>query len=137
MTRCFWRLLLLAGFVVFGPLPGGAAVEKNVLTTFTVPGGPLDTTVSGDGNLFFVLTEAGKIYIYEKGAVLKDTLDVGGFPDMVNASPDGNLLYLTDKESGAVQIVSVDFVQKIETEGNSFKGAMEAPVVLAIFSDFQ
>ena len=58
-------------------------------------------------------------------------------PDMVTSSPAGDLLYLTDKESGAVQIVAVDFVQEIRTQGNSFKGPVDAPVVLSIFSDFQ
>ncbi len=137
MSRYFFMVLLLVGFVVVAPTPGGAAVEKNVVNTLSVPGVPVDTSLSGDGSLFFVLTGEGNVYIYQKNGVLKDVLNVDGSPDMVTSSPDGNLLYLTDKESGAVQIVSVDFVQQIVVEGNAFKGAAEAPVVISVFSDFQ
>lgn len=137
MARYLLIVLLLAGLVVIGPTPSGAGVEKSVVKTLSVPGIPVDSAVSGDGSLFFVLTGQGKVYIYEKTGVLKDVLNIDGSPDMVTSSPDGNLLYLTDKESGAVQIVSVDFVQIIQTEGNAFKGTSGAPVVISIFSDFQ
>lgn len=137
MARCLLMVLLLAGLVAVDSAPVWAAVEKNVVKTISVPGGPVDSAVSGDGNLFFVLAGQGKVYIYEKNGVLKDILNVGGSPDMVTSSPSGDLLYLTDKESGDVQIVAVDFVQEIWTEGNAFKGPANAPVVVAIFSDFQ
>jgi sugar lactone lactonase YvrE len=137
MARCFLIVLLLAGLVAAFPAPGEAAVEKNLVNTLSIPGTPVDSAVSGDGNLFFVLTGQGKVYIYEKNGALKDVLSFDGSPDMVTSSPDGNLLYLTDKESGAVQIVSVEYVQEIRTEGNAFKGPVDAPVVIAIFSDFQ
>jgi len=56
MVRCFVIVLLLAGLVVSSPRIGFTAVEKNIVKTLSVPGGPVDSAVSGDGNLFFVLT---------------------------------------------------------------------------------
>ncbi len=125
------------GLMFYGAQGLEAAVEKNVLKTISVPQTPIDTVASGDGKLLFVLTSEGQVYIYTDNGSLKDVLKVDGTPEMITSSPNGDKVFLTDKESGSVQIVSVDFVQNIDLAGAAVKGDPDGAVTIAIFSDFQ
>jgi hypothetical protein len=136
MRYCFVALFAIG--LMFCVTQGvEAAVEKNVIRTISVPHTPVDTVVSGDGKIFFVLTSGGKVYIYADNGTLKDVLEVDGTPEMITSSPSGDVVFLTDKESGSVQIVAVDFVQNIDLAGAAVRGDPNGVVTIAIFSDFQ
>jgi protein-disulfide isomerase len=55
----------------------------------------------------------------------------------IELDPSGNYLFLTDSKQDTVQIAFFDFVRDINTTGSPFKGAADAPVVIAEFSDFE
>ena len=137
MMRYLLGLALCAGLLVVGPGTGVAAIEKEVFRTLSVPESPVDSVSSGDGKIFFVLTAKGKVFVYDEKGNFKDIMDVDGSPDFISASANGEHIYLTDKESGAVQIVSVDFVQEIDVQGAPTKGDLKGAVTVALFSDFQ
>jgi len=53
--------------------------------------------------------------------------------DMV-ASPDGKFIFVLTNTG---QIIALDFFVEIDTADSPTKGPRNAPVVLAVFSDFQ
>lgn len=130
-------LLVGAGLLLTTGLSSLAAVESDILLTLQSSGKPVDTAISADGKLFFVLTAQQKVEIYEVNGQLKDTLQLEGPADRLVVSGEGDTLFLTDSGSGAIRMVNLSFVQEIQVAGSPFKGPAQAPVVLAIFSDFQ
>lgn len=114
-----------------------AAVETATVTTLNPSGKPVDTSVSADGRWLFVLTGKGTVDIFETNGTLKDTIKIEGQADTIASSPNGDRLFLSSKGEGTISVIAVDFVQHIETVGAPFKGAENAPVVVAVFTDFQ
>ncbi len=53
------------------------------------------------------------------------------------SGPRGSTLILKSGKNKTVQIVTLDFIQKINVSGAPFKGAEDAAVVIAVFDDFQ
>ena len=118
-------------------LPAQAIVETNTVLSLKSSGSPVDTTMSADGHWFFVLTSQGKVEIYETNGTLKDTIKIDAPADRIASSPTGEQLFLSNKATGAITIMAVNFIQNIDTAGAPFKGQEKAPVVVVVFSDFQ
>jgi len=118
-------------------LPAQATVETNTTKSIKSSGSPVDTAVSADGHYFFVLTSQGQVEIYEMTGTLKDAIKIDGPADRIAVSPAGDQLFLSDKETGKITLVAVNFIQNIDTAGAPFKGPEKAPVVVTVFSDFQ
>ena len=118
-------------------LPAQATVETNTVKSLKSSGSPVDTAVSADGRWFFVLTGQGQVEIYESNGALKETIKLDGPADQIASSPTGEQLFLSDKATGAIKLLAVNFVQNIDTVGSPYKGPENAPVVVAVFSDFQ
>lgn len=125
--------LICSGF----PLPAAATVEWSRQRVLQTDGAPVDVAVSADGKFTFVLTATGRVLIYSAEGQEEGTLDVGKNIVGIESSPTGDMLFLLDRDSNAVQIVEVEFIQKITAAGAPFKGPADAPVVIALFSDFQ
>jgi len=51
--------------------------------------------------------------------------------------PRGKRLFLTSTKDRTVQVVTIDFIVDINVSGSPYKGRQDAPVVIAVFSDFQ
>jgi len=130
-------LVLCLGLQLPLALPAQATVETNSIRSLKSSGSPVDTAVSADGHLFFVLTSQGQVEIYEMNGALKDTIKIDGPADRIASSPSGDQLFLSDKATGAINMVAVNFIQDIDTAGSPFKGPEKAPVVVTVFSDFQ
>ncbi len=114
-----------------------AAVDWEVRKKLVTDQEPLDTAMSADGKLFFVLTSGGKVHIYTSNGVAKETLEIGGSIDKIDVSKSGDVLYLTDSSKKSIQIVEFDFVLDVDIEGAPFRGPVDAPVVITLFTDFQ
>ena len=112
-------------------------VEMNVYKTLQLEETPLDVVVTPDGRRIFVLTEQGEILVYSSAANIEAKIDVGRHVDQIKLGPRGDTLILKSGKKKTVQVVSVDFVQKINISGSPFKGPKDAPVVIAVFDDFQ
>mgnify|MGYP001827158705 FL=1 len=83
-----------------------------------------------------MLTEKGDLQVFENG-VLTETISVGPEVSGIRTGPDDTLLFLLNSEQQSVDVVQLDFVQKIDIDGAAFKGNPDAPVAMVIFSDFQ
>lgn len=116
---------------------GQAAVETETVKTFKATGGALDTTVSGDGKFFYVLSQKGIIEIFPTDGGAKEEIKIEGKADKLAVSENGDTLFLTDSAEGTTRLMSVDYVQTFDLAGSPYKGPENASVALVIFSDFQ
>ena len=114
-----------------------AAVEWNLLDTISIEAIPLDTAVSPDGRSIYVLTDDGKIRIYDNDGNYKETIDIGAHVDQIRLDPRGQRLFATNRQNRTVQIIELEFIHRINILGSPSKGPRDAPVVIAVFSDFQ
>ena len=57
--------------------------------------------------------------------------------DTITASPVANIIFLTDSDAQITKLFEIDIIQEFSYEGSPFKGPEDAPVTLAVFSDFQ
>ena len=136
----FKSIMMLTSVVVLGAFANGLAadnVEWNVYQTLQLDATPLDVAITPDGRRIFVLTEQGEILVYSPNKKLEAKIDVGQQVDQIKLGPRGDTLILKSGENKTVQIVTLDFIQKINVSGAPFKGAEDAPVVIAVFDDFQ
>jgi len=114
-----------------------AAVEINLQKTLTTDGVPVDMVVSQDGNLTFVLTDNGKVLIYDRIGKLTDTVEIGPHIDQIEIGPSGERLFAASRQNKTVEIITLDFIRQINTQGSPSKGPLEAAVTIVVFSDFQ
>ena len=114
-----------------------AEVEKGDSRTFKLEAKPIDMATSADGQYTFVLTEGGKVFILDRSGTLKDTLTVNESVMSIGTSPKGDLLLLADSKENTLEVVKISFVVDIDIAGLAFKGPADAPIVLAVFSDYQ
>ena len=132
-------LIFLAGFltaVVFSA-NSFARVEWDVQKKLKMDTPPVDVAVSTDGKWIFVLDDSGNILIYSSDGKLEDTISVGRHVDQIRIGPKDNLLLLSSRKNKTVELLAIDFIHKINISGSPFKGSADAPVVIAVFSDFQ
>ena len=131
-TVLLMTLLLVFTWFAYSP----AAVEWDVTRTLKVEKKPRDVAISRDGRQVFVLTDEGEVLIYSDGE-FKDRITVGDSVDGIKAGPREDILLLTSRKDSTVQFITLDFIQDINVSGSPFKGQTDAPVVLAVFNDFQ
>lgn len=114
-----------------------AEVEKGESVTFDLDAKPIDMATSADGQYTFVLAEGGKIFIFERGGNLKDTLMVSNSVMSIGTSPNGDFLLLADSKANTLEVVRISFVVDVDISALPFKGPANAPVVVAVYSDYQ
>ncbi len=114
-----------------------AALDWNVIQTFNLKDPPLDVAFSTSRNKVFVLTDKGQIQVYEPNGTLDETMDVGQEFDRIWHIQGSDVLVLSSREKKSVQIVELNFVEQVDTSGSPFRGPENAPVVVAVFSEFE
>lgn len=133
-------ILLLAMVIVLGAFTNSLAsdnVELNLYKTLQLDKTPIDMAVSSDGRRIFVLTEKGEVVIYSSAGEIETKIDVGQHVDQLKLGPRGDTLILKSGKNKTVEIVTIDFIQKINISGSPFKGPEDAAVVVAVFDDFE
>jgi len=129
-------ILLLALLFSFSTL-ALAEVEKGASRTLKLEAKPLDMTTSADGKYTFVLAKGGKVLIIDSSGKVTDTLKVNESVVSIETSPKGDFLLLADSQENTLEIVQISFIVDIDISGLPFKGPADAPVVVAVFSDYQ
>ena len=117
--------------------PGRAAADWEVIRSLNTGSRPIDVVASVDGRSVFVLTEDGTLSVYTPDGVLTDKFQVGKDAEHIAVSPDGERVYVTQRQAKRVDVVQIDYVREINIAGAPFKGPENAPVTVAVFSDFQ
>ncbi|MGD1969136.1 MAG: hypothetical protein PVH74_06420 [Desulfobacterales bacterium] len=133
-------IMVFTLIMVLGPLTSGLAsdnVEWSVLQTLQLDATPIDVALTPDGRKIFVLTDQGKVLVFSRSTKPDAKIDVGNHVDRIKSGPRGDTLILSSGKNKTIQVISIDFIQTINTSGSPFKGPEDAPVVIAVFDDFQ
>ena len=109
-------------------------VKWDVLKTYKIQETPVDVAVSP--KWLFVLTDQGQVIIYSPDGQLMGKIPVGKTVDRIDTTLRDDMLFLSSSTDKTIKLLNLDFIQKISTLG-PFKGAVNAPLVIAVFSDFQ
>lgn len=134
------RLLILSLSVLISTAvlsPCFAAVEWSVQKKLQMEAPPVDVAVSLNDRWVFVLNDRGEVLVFSSDGSLKEKIQVGRHIDQIKVGPRNDLLYLSSRKNKTVEIVEIDFIQNINTAGSPFKGPADAPVVIAVFTDFE
>jgi hypothetical protein len=129
---------LLLVFSAWNPLQAQPVdLDTRLLKQFQLSGRPIDIAASEDGKLFFVLTP-GEVAVYSNFAEkpFKQISVDDGFDRMIYSEKTSTLI-LTNAATHTMKILGIDPIQNISIEGSPFKGPENAPVVLAVFDDYQ
>ena len=129
-------IVLAALFFCFSTM-ALAEVEKGPSKTMELGAKPIDMTVSADGKYTFVLAEGGKVLIYGSSGELKDTVTVSPSVVSIGTSPSGDYLLLADNKADTLEVLKINYIVDIDISDLPFKGPADAPVVIAVFSDYQ
>jgi hypothetical protein len=98
---------------------------------------PVDVSVSADGKWIFVLSP-GEILVYSgQNDKLLKRIPVDKNLDRLAYSAPDNSLILTSSSEKTMRIIQLDVIHAFSLEGLPFKGPANAPVTLAVFSDYQ
>jgi DNA-binding beta-propeller fold protein YncE len=133
-------IVVITVLIVLGSITmshAAASVEWNVQKTLQLESAPIDVAVSPDGKKIFVLNDLGQILIYSSAGSFLDKIDVGNQFDHIKVGPGGDHLILNSRKNKSVQVITLDFIQNINVSGSPFKGSEGAPVVIAVFDDFE
>lgn len=114
-----------------------AETDWQVLQTLKLDTKPMDILMAADNRWIYILDDQGRVLIYGTNGRLKDTIAVGRGVDEIKAGPRDDLLFLLNRNAGTIQLASVNVREAIDTQYAPIKGPVDAPVTIAVFSDFQ
>lgn len=133
-------IMVFSSVIVLGGFNSALAsdnVEWNIFRTLQLDATPIDMALTPDGRRIFVLTEQGEVWIFSSAAEVEAKIDVGKHVDQIKLGPGGETLILKSGKNKTIQLVTLDFIQKINISGSPFKGPEDASVVIAVFDDFE
>ena len=137
-TFLFLKIFVLTTAICFLiPQFANATLEWTLIEQIDLDESPLDIAATFDGQLLFVLIP-GEVLIYstkEKKVTNRIPVDVD-FDRLTHTIKD-NTLVLTGTTAKTVKIIQLETIQKIDISGLPFKGPENAPVTIAVFSDYQ
>jgi hypothetical protein len=128
--------LFVVGWTFF-PQIVQADLEWRIIKDLDLKTAPLDLAPSADGKWIFVLTP-GEILVYsvQEGNLI-DQIPVDKDFDRMTSSPGANILTITSSTKKTLQIIILEVIHKIDVTGLPFKGSENAPVTIAVFTDYQ
>ena len=119
------------------PQHAQAGLEWSTLKKVNLKTKPLDVSLSEDGQLLFILTP-GEILVYSvPEEKITNKIPVGKDFDRLSYSSKANALTVTSSTKKALEIILLEYVHEIETAGLPYKGPENAPVTMAVFTDYQ
>ena len=137
IKRPFLLPVLFVLFTCSIPFLVQAEVESSIAATLNLDKSPIDVSTSMDGRWAFVLTP-GEVQVYSLTTKsLSGRIPVDKETSRISASQEGDQLFLTNEKTKTLSVINVDFIQNIDIKGSPFKGPVDAPVVIAVFADYQ
>jgi len=112
-------------------------VEWTQLNTINLPSQPVDVSHSLDGKYSFFLTKDSEVLIYDQKGTLQGRVPVAKGVSAIDIDQRGQLLYLIDSDKSIAATLAIDFIVNIKTADSPYKGKVDAPVTIAVYSDFQ
>jgi len=112
-------------------------VQLEEITNWQLPAKPLDMVYSLDQKRVFILTDQSVILAYTAAGDLLGKIKVEKGVSAIDISPRGEKLFLLNYETNKFTDLAVSFVMDIDIAGSPFLGKDDAPVVIAVFTDFE
>ena len=112
-------------------------VEWTVNQAWKIPADTIDFTYSLDKRYGYFLTADHKVYVYSHAGQQLGFVSVSEGVSKIDIAPQGETLYLLDNKENIFKSVSIGFVINIDPTGSPVKGHIDAPVTIAIFTDFE
>lgn len=133
----FFGMLMSLGIGVYTPLIADAYVEWTPRMQRSLDGAPSDIASSPDGQWIYILS-SGEIAVYS----VLDNQVVSRIPvdkvfDRISYSGQVNTLFISSSSTKTIKSIQLEQVQKYSVDGLAFKGPENAPVTIAVFSDYQ
>lgn len=116
---------------------GQSKVLLQIEKTWKLPAKPLDIVYSLDGKMVFILTNQNQVLAYTAEGSLLNKIDVEKGVSSIDIAPRGEKLYLINQIDNSFTALSVDFIVSIDTAGSPYLGKENAPVTVAVFTDFE
>lgn len=138
LTQIFFLLLCTVVLVLPGFAANGyAGLEWTEKKQLKLEDSPLDVVQSGDGQWIFVLT-ADSVMVYtafeDKATQI---IPVGTGFDRLSFSDTSKRLVITSNSQKLAKIIELEVVHAIDVSNLPFRGSKNAPVTIAVFSDYQ
>jgi len=128
-------LTLIVGCALFSA--ASAEVDWKVISERTLTDEPLDLAMSQDGQIMFILLP-GKVLLYSvQQNRATDNIPVDGSFDSITVYPGNNVFALSSSKTKALKVIAFEVSQDIDVSNHPFKGPENAPVTIAVFSDYQ
>jgi len=119
------------------PQHAQAGLEWRTIKDVDLKTEPLDISMSDDGQLLFILT-SGEILVYSvREEKIKNRIPVEKDFDRLTYSPKAKALTISSSAKKALQIILLEYIQEIDITGHPYKGPEDAPVTIAVFTDYQ
>ena len=129
-------VLMVSVFLVL-PAAEAADIEWNVIQTLNLKESPVDIAFSTSRNKILVLTKKGELQVFEPDGRSVANLEVGKEFDQLYHIQGSDVVLLSGRNNKTAKIIELSFIEQINTAGAPFKGTENAPVVIAVFSDFE
>ncbi len=140
LYSCCLAALLVGSSVNAAPMAEGGQdnrVEWKIQQTWPVAGKVLSMVNSLDGKYVFLLNDKQQVQIFTNQGQLQGNLPVEEGVSSIDISPQGEFLYLLNNASQTFTSVAISFIVDIDVKGAPIKGPADAPVTIALFTDFE
>jgi hypothetical protein len=112
-------------------------VEWNLQHNWPTAGKTLDMVHSLDGKFVYILSDKQTVQVFNSQGQLQGTIPVEDGVSAIDIAPQGEMLYLINNKTQSFSAVGVSFITDIDIAGSPFKGPADAPVTIALFTDFE
>lgn len=116
---------------------GSGKIQLQVEKTWKLPNKPLDIVYSLDGKKVFILTGKNQVLVYKADGTLLGEIGVNDGVTAIDIAPRGEKLFLINQNDNSFTDISVDFIVSVNTKGSPYLGKADAPVTIAVFTDFE
>jgi hypothetical protein len=114
-----------------------ADMEWRVIKELELNDQPLDIVNALDGKTLFILV-SGEVLIQDmRSNNISQRIPVGKEFDRLAHSPRNNTLILTSSSTKALKIIQLERIHQFDFSGLPYMGTKNAPVTIAVFSDYQ
>lgn len=136
MRKFTIQLLLALSAIASLASAANASVEWSLKRELSLDASPLDMAASPDGRLAYVLVP-GKILVYSLSEnKIIDFMPVDRSMDRLALGKDNSFI-VSSSIAKSLKVYKAEVRHQIDISGLPFKGPELAPVVIAVYSDYQ